>query len=233
MQWLLALGFLFGIFSGVHCNERLKNDKNEDLDVVNVFLKDIISTFKLLSPTIIYEEVAPDVCMTENWVLCLPNFQRGSIDGLANHLITVHNISKHDGVIFLQNELNQELLELLTSLAPFILNTNVPAFMPKEYVEMIKLRLDSNVIFYEKEAMNKFSLFDIFAVKGGPLITLDIGDWDTENGTRLKENIVRWERRTDLKGAEFINALAFNGAAARFTYDHYCEYSAARIFVLR
>ena len=105
--------------------------------------------------------------------------------------------------------------------------------MPKEYVEMIKLRLDSNVIFYEKEAMKKFSLFDIFAVKGGPLITLDIGDWDTENGTRLKENIVRWERRTDLKGAEFINALAFNGAAAQFIYDHYCEYSAARIFVLR
>ena len=50
---------LFGLFLGV----------NGD-DMLNSFIIDIISTFKLTSPTIIYHGEALEICMT-HWVLCL------------------------------------------------------------------------------------------------------------------------------------------------------------------
>ena len=214
MKFLLAMGVLLGIFSGIHCN-----GIQDDMEIMNVFLRDLISTFKLLSPSIIFQEEAPDVCMKMNWMLCLPNSQGGNISQLADHLITIHNSSKAEGIIFLENEQNRELFELLSRIAPSIFRTNSPVFMPREYVQMIKLRLDSNVIFYERKSRNKYNLFDIFTVKGGPLITLDIGKYDVENGIRMQESISRWERRKDLKGSEFINALAFNGVAARFIFE--------------
>ena len=39
----------------------------------NIFLKDIISTFRLTSPTVVYnsDEEAPDICYTNQRVLCL------------------------------------------------------------------------------------------------------------------------------------------------------------------
>ena len=227
MPWFLTLGFLLGISPGFHCN-----NITDGKDVENIFLKDIIFTFKLVSPTIIFQEAAPDACMTGKWMLCLSNFQSADIYAFAGHLITVHNNRKHDGVIFLENELAEELLDLLEVLAPSIFRSNSPVFMPKEYVDMIKLRLDSNVIFYEKEATDKFNLFDIFSVKGGSLITLDIGKWDferVENGILMKESIGRWDRRTDLKGAEFINALHYNGWAARLIYEEIGEYDLCNI----
>ena len=188
------------------------------------FLGDILSTFKLISPTIIYSnEEAPKICMTKQWVLCLPNSLETEQSQVAEHIQTMFTDRKQDSFLFVGHQSHQGLLEKLAQLQPAIFRWSSPVFMPIEYVDTMRLRLDSNVIFYEKEAMNKFNLLDIFTVKGGPLITLDIGDWNNENGIRLKENIVRWERRTDLKGAVFINALAFNGVAARFIYDHYCE----------
>ena len=55
------VGFLslFGLFLRVNCD-----------DMLNSFITDIISTFKLTSPTIIYHGEAPEICMT-HWVLCL------------------------------------------------------------------------------------------------------------------------------------------------------------------
>ena len=40
---------------------------------IDVFLRDIIDTFRLTSPTIVYDsdEEAPEICYTDEWVLCL------------------------------------------------------------------------------------------------------------------------------------------------------------------
>ena len=38
---------------------------------MNGFILDLISTFRLTSPTIIYQDDAPEVCFTIPWVLCL------------------------------------------------------------------------------------------------------------------------------------------------------------------
>ena len=42
-------------------------------DTLNNFLKDMISKFRLTSPTIVYnsDEDAPDICNKEKWVSCV------------------------------------------------------------------------------------------------------------------------------------------------------------------
>ena len=61
---------------------------------------------------------------------------------------------------------------------PHMLRSNYPVLMPSEYSRHIDLKLDSNIIFYvEDEETNTVELVDMFAVKGGPLITMSLGIW--------------------------------------------------------
>ena len=45
-------------------------------DTISFFLQDVITTFRLVSPTIVYnaDEEAPEICYTNQWLLCLPHF---------------------------------------------------------------------------------------------------------------------------------------------------------------
>ena len=40
-------------------------------DNMNGFIVDLMSSFRLLSPTIIYHGDAPEICFTSYWTLCL------------------------------------------------------------------------------------------------------------------------------------------------------------------
>ena len=94
-------------------------------------------------------------------------------------------------------------------------------FMPNEYAKTLKLRLDTNIIFYEKDE-TKYSLFDRFAINGGTPIVLKLGNWEKSNGVQLQMRMNRWERRTDLMGATFHNSLWSNAGLttwADFIYD--------------
>ena len=58
---LLGLAFTVCMFQCVNGNDSL-----------NAFTSDVISTFGLISPTIVYDsDEAPKICMTRKWVLCL------------------------------------------------------------------------------------------------------------------------------------------------------------------
>ena len=54
------------VFVGLRAGTREENN-------TNMFLLDIITTFRLTSPTIVYneDEEAPDICYSAKWVLCL------------------------------------------------------------------------------------------------------------------------------------------------------------------
>ena len=45
--------------------------------IMNIFIKDLIATFKFTSPTILYDsdEGLPEICHTSQWVLCLSSDQ--------------------------------------------------------------------------------------------------------------------------------------------------------------
>ena len=182
------------------------------------FLIDIFSVWNLRSPTIIVEESLPMLCMTHNWVLCLPS-KEVDMNQLIHHLAMLHYERKQDSLFFAGGANGRDVVRQLSLQAPTFFRSNCPVFTPTEFVNGTKLRLDSNVIAYNYEDQTKINLIDIFAVKGGPTKTLNIGFWVPDKGVTLQDTFNRWDRRTDLFGEYFINALTNNGKSAYFTEE--------------
>ena len=63
MKGYEGLGFLLFLFI---IPNMMKCDDN-----INSFISDLITSFKLISPTLIYHGDAPEICFTHHWVLCL------------------------------------------------------------------------------------------------------------------------------------------------------------------
>ena len=179
------------------------------------FIQDLVRTWKLLSPTIIFNGELPLLCWDYDWVLCLK--KDGSTKELAETLTTIHRNRKQDGIIFVGT--HKDLLIQLTQLAPTFFQTDLLAFMPLNAQNLIKLRLDTNIIFYDKVSHTEYRLEDSFAVKGGPAITLNLGIWNKDNGIKFHRSISRWGRRTDLEGTVFVNALFEMGNWASLVKD--------------
>ena len=55
-------------------------------DTISSFIKDMMATFQLTSPTIVYGgDEAPDICYTDQWVLCLSSqVTQNDLKELAN-----------------------------------------------------------------------------------------------------------------------------------------------------
>ena len=164
-----------------------------------------MGTWELRSPTIIVQVDLPSLCFTHQWVLCLPNDME--INDLTNNLALLHQKRKHDSLIIHGEIGHEELLKEFAIKLQTMFSSNSPVFMPTEYSSLMSLRLDSNIVFYEKAGPKAYKLMDKFAVKGGSPITLYLGDWDTTNGINLYESLNKYDRRTDLKGAAIINGI--------------------------
>ena len=181
------------------------------------FVGDIIDTWQFLSPTIIFKSDLPRMCMTHQWLLCYAN----DLDAqeLANQLVLIHRGRKLDGLIIQGRHGHKKLLKHLMRVAPFILASNYPVFMPSSYKDDIELRLDSNIVFYSDKEGGNYELNDIFAAKGGPTLTLNIGKWNHHDGIALIKSIHRWERRTNLHQTTFVNCIANRPPLARVIKD--------------
>ena len=207
MQHINLLICLFSIASGL------------EYHTLETFVGDIVDKWSILSPTIIYQDEIPhSMCMKLQWSLCLTNEM--GIRELASHLDTITKLRNHDGIIFVGSQGHRKLLKQLAKIVPSIFSSNYPIFMPNDYTNDINLRLDSNVIFYEKEASGMCELIDKFAIKGGPTILETLGYWNIEEGLILQTSMNRWDRRTDLKGASFKNCLFATGDWADFIRDN-------------
>ena len=94
MGSLLGLGLLSSMFLGV-CGD----DGN-----LNDFIADILSTFTLTSPTIVFDEIVPEVCMTQQWVLCVSNDLQSEQKELADHIAGLSLNRRQDSIIFVGGE---------------------------------------------------------------------------------------------------------------------------------
>ena len=185
--------------------------------LIETFIVDIIGKWKLLSPTIIFQDEMPTICMQLQWSLCLKDDM--STTELAEHLGTIFKSRKQDGIIFVGGQGHKKLLKQLSEVSKSIFSSNSPVFMPTDYTNEIHLRLDSNVVFYKEEAVGTYNVIDKFAVKDGPIIIEDLGYWNSGEGLILHKSINRWNRRSDLKGTSFQNGLFQNGQGAQFIKD--------------
>ena len=138
--------------------------------------------------------------------------------GAICHIEKVYINRKQDSLIFVDFNTHNALLEDLQTLVPDMFRSDCPVFMPRGYLNLVKQRLDNNVIFYEN-LNGTYNLTDIYSVNGGPTISLPLASWDHRNHVQLQMGLNRWDRRTDLRGAKFVNTLWFNGQMAYFIYD--------------
>ena len=127
---------------------------------------------------------------------------------------------KQDGIIFVGNRTHKDMLDMLQSVVPDMFRSDCPIFLPIGYSRTVEMKLDNNIVFYENQVHGRYSLIDKFTVNGGPEIIKEIGTWDI-NGINMKQKMNRWDRRTDLMGAKFVNTLYENkvGSNALFIYD--------------
>ena len=198
MKKLSYLILLLQILKGIHGEDHFEG-----------FLDDLIKEWNLQSPTIVVHAGPPDICLTSQWVLCI--FCKIDSTELAGHLANVERGSMQDSLIFGPGQSHGQLLAYIEHVDPFMFRLNTPVFMPLEYSDRIELRLDSNVVFYKEEKPGTYKVLDKFAVKGGTPIVIDLGKWDSSYGMRLHNYKNRWDRRTDLRGAEIVNSLRTTG----------------------
>ena len=165
---MLEICLLIGCFALSH---------GTDPDQYEAFIEDVIGTWQLQSPTVIAVDDLPKICMNHHGLLCLSNNQEQDPDELANHLTSIHQHRKQDGLLLVGNHGNENLLKLLSEVAPSLFIANYPLFMPLSNQNDIQLRLDSNIIFYGDNHNGGYKLYDIFAVKGGSAIKLEFGYW--------------------------------------------------------
>ena len=205
---MYTLYYLFCIFSIANGLE---------YEMLETFVIDVIETWQLLSPTIVFQDEMPTMCMKHQWILCL-TIDMGIFE-TAEHLDRIFKTRKQDGIIFVGDEGHGQLVRQLVKVTPFIFSSNCPVFMPADYTNDIRMRLDSNMIFYKEESLGTYKLLDKFAVKGGPIIVLELGYWNVDEGVFLQASMNRWDRRTDLKGATLRNCLLDNSYWANFKRD--------------
>ena len=177
----------------------------KEMDPMEDFILDIIKTWNLLSPTIIVKADMHDFCMRHERVFCMIDDQNAT--EVAQHLSILYQGRQQDGIIILGNQIHEPLMRQVTGMVPGILTSNCPVFMPLGYSNIMKLRLDSNIIFFEEEALHKYELVDKFSVKNGLPITVKLGNWVMGGGFNLQNSMNRWERRTDLRGATFLTGV--------------------------
>ena len=143
-------------------------------------------------------------------------------NSFADYIVMLHHRRKQDSLIFAGTKISKGMLEDLHTLEQDIFRSDCPIFLPMEYSNVMTLRLDSNIVFYGDQEDGSYSLVDKFAVNGEPEFFVNMGIWENNNGVKLTEKTYRWDRRTDLLGAKFINALYENkvGSSAYFVYDN-------------
>ena len=186
-------------------------------DTLNEFILDVINEWQLLLPTIVAGHDLPELCRTPQRVLCLSYADYSN--EMAERIALMHLDRKQDGIIFTKGEGQQKLFEKVTRLAPTIWTSNCPAFMPLEYVGNINLRLDSNVVFYEEHGPEKYRLVDIFTVKGAQLMKIDMCIWEYLKEFTFLSQKNRWDRRSDLQGANFVNGVKNNSGWTQIVRD--------------
>ena len=181
------------------------------------FVQDLIPEYRLLTPTAIFSEGTPDICMNITRIHCLSS-ENVDNQALAQHVAQLYVENRQDALIMAgAGEANQQLISKLARIAPSLFTSNRRVFMPIEFSLKLPLRLDSNIIFYE-EKQGGLRMIDKFAVKGSDTISLDLGTWDMLNGFRYKMAKNRWDRRRDLNGELLVYSL-FNPSPGTLIKD--------------
>ena len=74
--------------------------------------KDIIATYALLSPTVVVGARLPQLCLEQQWLLCISHTGEDRIPEVARHIAMMNKDRKQDSVIFVGAEDHGGLLKV-------------------------------------------------------------------------------------------------------------------------
>ena len=137
----------------------------------------------------------------------------------ARKLKFLHDANKLDMVVFPMLDHNSALLLNFLQDSIDLFNSSFITLMPWQVSwDYLKLRLDSQLYFYDIVDSDSIALFEVYSIKNGPQITRQIGNWNTTNGLNVpKPNI--WERRQNLLGVELVNGVLPWSVFSQFEVD--------------
>ena len=96
-------------------------------DDLDLFVKDLVTEFKMRRPTILLDDELPELCFTHQWMLCLSaaaaNLPK-EMSILVEHIRTLYNEGRQDGLIVAEGQNTQQLLAHIASLEPLIFSSN-------------------------------------------------------------------------------------------------------------
>ncbi len=105
------------------------------------------------------------------------------------------------------NDEDLEALLVFLQDNPDLFNPAAIMLIPRlSNMTFLRLRLDSQVYFYDRLANGSIAIYEIYSIKSGPHIRRLIGVWSPEAGIAVFEPNI-WVRRQDLMGVEIMNSV--------------------------
>jgi hypothetical protein len=98
-----------------------------------------------------------------------------------------------------------------------LFHSGVSVFVPESTDIYFSLYLNTRLFFY-KEMDSNFVMLERYAIRGGPIITQEIGLWSRTTHKTIKINNI-WERRSNLRGVKFRCATIEIPLMSKLTYD--------------
>ena len=157
--------------------------------------------------------------MSENEVIPVPfctgvslpiachQYSAGDMMHAAKQLHYSSTADKEVSPVFLYGEEHKELLRELST-KPLAFTKTRAWVMPLTYASVLPLRLDSNILFYERTSQDSFTVYESFAIKGGNTKTSVLFKWPEEelNNPNPTKPLNLLEKRANLDGAILKNA---------------------------
>ena len=112
---------------------------------------------------------------------------------------------------------NAELLKLLDNYTD-IFHSKIMSVMEVHQTTRLNFRLDTSIAFC-KDERTSLSLFDIYAIKGGPTISQKLGSWNISSGLWIDVPVM-WERRSNLMNTELIDTILPYAIVTKFNQNN-------------
>ncbi len=179
-----------------------------------------MSAFSLRRPIHIVTDAdecwPPHAPNNSDYLQCIVYYKRGVEQEVVNQLEASTGL--YDTLLFIGVKFDQ-LLEHIDK-ATDILHSGVVTLVDKNQAVNISLRLDTNILQYQRISNSEYSISEEYAIKHGVVnLTQTLGKWTPQNGLRLFLSPVRWVRRADLRGVRLQDTIMADKITCEIKYD--------------
>ena len=118
-------------------------------------------------------------------------------------------------IVFIGSD-HGDLLQLLDDETD-IFHSGVKSIIQRHPAVQFNFRLDTNIIFCKNEG-SSVELSESYAIKKGPVITQQIGNWTSSSGLRISSPVL-WERRSNLLKTQLIDTILAYSIVTQFSHN--------------